>query len=89
MYTLITAKEYNYRNRLFVLCEKCYWTATILKKVETYHCPVCHSDEVALIPLGNDERYEYSLQARQRITNKIFAAEQGNKLVNWKIINHD
>ena len=61
MSTVILAKEYNYRNRLFALCEKCYWTATILKKVEAYQCPVCHSKEVALIPLGSDEKYEYSL----------------------------
>ena len=72
MYTVILSKEYNYRNRLFALCEKCYWTATILKKVETYQCPVCHSDEVALIPLGNDERYEYSLEPKQGLQIKIF-----------------
>ncbi|MDW0185115.1 MAG: hypothetical protein QOK76_07635, partial [Nitrososphaeraceae archaeon] len=65
MSTEILSEEYDYRNRLFALCEKCYWTATILKKVETYQCPVCHSDEVSLIPIGNDERYEYSLEARQ------------------------
>ena len=61
MSTVILAKEYNYRNRLFALCEKCYWTATIFIKIETYHCPVCHSKDVALIPLGSDEKYEYSL----------------------------
>ena len=71
MYTVILSKEHNYRNRLFALCEKCYWTATILKKVETYQCPVCHSDEVALIPLGNDERYEYSLGPKQGLQLKF------------------
>ena len=65
MYAVILAKEYNYRNRLFALCEKCYWTATILKKVETCQCPVCHSDKVSLMPLGNDERYEYSLEPKE------------------------
>jgi cytochrome c5 len=71
MYTVILAKEYNYRNRLFALCEKCYWTATILKKVEGYQCPVCHSEEVALIPLDNDERYEYSLEPKQGLQIKF------------------
>ena len=65
MYTVILAKEYNYRNRMFALCEKCYWIATILKKMDTYQCPVCDSDDVALIPLGNDERYEYSLEPKE------------------------
>ena len=71
MFTVILAKEYKYRNRLFALCEKCYWTATILKKVETCQCPVCHSDEVSLIPIGNDERYEYSLEPRQGLQIKF------------------
>ena len=65
MSRVILAKEYKYRYRLFALCEKCYWTATILKKVEICQCPVCLSDEVELIPLGNDERYEYSLEPKQ------------------------
>ena len=71
MYTVILAKEYDYRNRRFALCEKCYWTVTILKKIETCQCPVCHSDEVALIPLGNDERYEYSLESKQGLQIKF------------------
>ena len=71
MSAVILAKEYNYRYRFFALCEKCYWTATILKKVENYQCPVCHGDEVALIPLGNDERYEYSLEPEQGLQIKF------------------
>jgi len=71
MYTVILAKGSNYRNRLFALCENCYWTATILKKVKGYQCPFCHSDKVALIPLGNDERYEYSLEPKQGIQIKF------------------
>ncbi len=71
MYTVILAKEYNYRNRLFALCENCYWTASILKKIATYQCPACHSDDVALIPLGNDESYEYSLEPEQGLQIKF------------------
>jgi hypothetical protein len=71
MYTVILAKGNNYRNRLFALCEKCYWTATILKEVETFQCPVCRSDEVALIPLDNDERYEYSLEPKEGLQIKF------------------
>ena len=71
MSTVILAKEYNCRNRLFALCEKCYWTATILKKVETCQCTVCHSDEVSLIPIGNDEMYEYSLEPEQGLQIKF------------------
>ena len=61
VHTAILEKKYDYSNRLFALCESCYWTATIFTKIETYHCPVCQSKDVALIPLASDEKYEYSL----------------------------
>jgi len=70
MNKVIVKRKYDYRNRLFALCEKCYWTATILKKVETSQCPVCLS-EVGLIPLGHDERYDYSLESRQGLQIKF------------------
>jgi len=73
MYTVILAKEFNYGNRLFALCEKCYWTATILKKVENYRCPVCHREKVALIPLCIDEKYEYTLEPKQGLQLKFSA----------------
>jgi hypothetical protein len=61
MHRVILEKKYDYSNRLFALCESCYWTATIFTKIETYNCPVCQSNDVALIPLASDEKYEYSL----------------------------
>ena len=63
VHTVLLEKKYDYSNRLFALCESCYWTATIFIKIETYHCPVCQSKDVALIPLGSDEKYEYSLES--------------------------
>jgi predicted RNA-binding Zn-ribbon protein involved in translation (DUF1610 family) len=61
VHTVILEKKYDYSNRLFALCESCYWTATILAKIVTYQCPVCQSKDVALMPLGRDEKYEYSV----------------------------
>ena len=63
VHTVLLEKKYDYSNRLFALCESCYWTATIFIKIETYHCPVCQSKDVALIPLGSDEKYEYYLES--------------------------
>ena len=67
----VLERKYNSRNRIFALCEKCYWTATILKKVESYQCPVCLGEEVALIPLCKDEKYEYSLESGQGMQIKF------------------
>jgi hypothetical protein len=71
MYTVILEREYNYKNRFFALCEECYWTATILKEVESCQCPVCLTDQVALIPISKDEKYEYSLEPIQGLQIKF------------------
>ena len=71
VHTVILEKKYDYSNRLFALCESCYWTATIFTKIETYHCPVCQSKDVALIPLRSDEKYEYSLTPDQGVQVKF------------------
>lgn len=65
MYTVVISGEYDYRKRLFALCEKCYWTATFLKNVESYQCPICCGEKIALIPICHDEKYEYSLEPKQ------------------------
>jgi hypothetical protein len=48
-------------DRQFVLCESCFWSATIFKsKVEENvsrnlgMCPVCFNKDIAIIPIGRD-----------------------------------
>ena len=53
------------------------WTATILKKVESFRCPVCRGEEAALIPLCRDEKYEYSLEPGQGLQIKFSPLYQG------------
>jgi len=62
MSAVILEKKFNYQNRLFVLCESCYWTATFFTKIERYECPVCQSKDIALIPLNLDEKYDYKYE---------------------------
>jgi len=64
VHSVILEKKYDYQNRLFALCESCYWTATIFVKIESYQCPVCQSMDVSLIPLSCEEKYEYSLEPK-------------------------
>ena len=61
MSDVILERKYDYDKRLFALCESCYWTATIFTKIESYECPVCSGENVELIPLRLDEKYEYDL----------------------------
>ena len=71
VHTVILEKKYDYSNRLFALCESCFWTATFLMERENYECPFCHSKEIALIPIGLDEKYEYSLESKQGLQIKF------------------
>lgn len=71
MYTVVLEREYDYKNRLFALCEDCYWTASILKEVETFRCPVCLCDRVSLIPICKEEKYEYSIDPKQGLQIKF------------------
>ena len=75
MYKLIVQRQHDYKNRLFALCESCYWTATILTQIENYHCPVCNSHEIALIPLSKNEKYEYNLNSKHGLQIRFSVLE--------------
>jgi hypothetical protein len=59
----LVQKKYDYSRYQFAICESCYWTATIFDTCEEqYHlCPLCHNDQIALIPLSMDEEYCYTV----------------------------
>jgi len=65
MSTVFLEKKFDYQNRLFALCESCYWTATFFTKIESYECPVCQSRDIALIPLNRDEKYDYKYELKR------------------------
>jgi hypothetical protein len=71
MSELILERKYDYCNRLFALCESCYWTATIFTKIESYECPACRASNVALIPLSLGEKYEYHHDPEQGLDIKF------------------
>jgi hypothetical protein len=73
---LILERKYDYGNRLFALCESCYWTATIFTKIESYECPACRASNVALIPLNLDEKYEFQFKPEQGLDIKFSINEE-------------
>jgi hypothetical protein len=62
MYRVILENKYNYDNRSFGFCRSCYWTATILTRIESYECPLCRGKNIDLAPLNLNEKYEYELE---------------------------
>ena len=69
MSEVILERKYDYNNRLFALCESCYWTATIFTKI--YECPTCRCENVELIPLNLDEKYEYHIDQNKGLEVKF------------------
>src|ERR687896_2031017 len=48
----------------FVLCESCFWSATILKMREDSVCPACADSNVSFIPLSINESSQLSMSAK-------------------------
>jgi hypothetical protein len=48
----------------FVLCESCFWSATILKIREDSVCPACTDSNVSFIPLSINESSRLSMSAK-------------------------
>jgi hypothetical protein len=72
-------RSYNTPARQFVLCESCFWSATIFKStqknVHIYNsCPVCSSDSISLIPLTNDDAYELNVRSKGGLEIKFSRA---------------
>jgi hypothetical protein len=76
MSELILDKRYDYQNRIFALCESCYWTATFFTKIESFECPVCRGENVALIPLNLEEKYEYQFEPKRGLHIKFSRNEE-------------
>jgi hypothetical protein len=76
MYQVILENKYDYNNRSFALCESCYWTATIFTRIESYICPVCRGENIELIPLNLDEKYEYQLEPDKGLEIKFSINEK-------------
>jgi hypothetical protein len=55
--------------RQFLLCETCFWSATIIKLIQKNaiiikSCPICSSSNISNVPLTNDDVYELYVRAK-------------------------
>jgi hypothetical protein len=71
MYRIILKNKYHYDNRSFAVCQSCYWTATILTNLERYECPVCSDENVELMPLNLNEKYEFQIEPNKGLEIKF------------------
>ena len=47
----ILEHKHDYDHRSFAFCKSCYWMASLFTRIDICKCPVCHRDDVELMPL--------------------------------------
>lgn len=62
----------------FVLCESCFWSATILKMGEDCVCPTCTDSNVSFIPLSINESSRLSMNAKSWLEASLPSAKKGS-----------
>jgi hypothetical protein len=67
--------------RQFLLCETCFWSATIFKSTQKdatiiNSCPVCSNSNISAIPLTNDEVYELYVGSKSGLEIKFSRANK-------------
>lgn len=72
MYRVILEDKYDYNYRSFAFCRSCYWTATIFTKMKSYECPVCRDQNIELMPLNLDEKYESHVDPNKGLEIKFW-----------------
>jgi hypothetical protein len=71
--------SHNTSTRQFVLCESCFWSATILRPGEgnvhgTNSCPICSSDNISVLPLTSDVVNELDVRSKVGLEIKFSRA---------------
>jgi hypothetical protein len=62
----------------FVLCESCFWSATILNMGEDSVCPACADSNVSFIPLSINESSRLSMSAKSWLEASLSSAKKGS-----------
>jgi hypothetical protein len=60
----------SYKERIFLLCNSCFWCASILyDDVRPFRsCPTCRSYNLEFMPLSANETYKFDLDKRHGVT---------------------
>jgi hypothetical protein len=60
----------------FVLCESCFWSATILKMREDSVCSTCADSNLSFIPLSINESSRLSMSAKSWIESSFSSSKR-------------
>ena len=71
-YDMLKTKVYpepHYQGRAFLICNSCFWCASILyDDVQPFRmCPICMNNELEFMPLSNGETYNFDYDERHGV----------------------
>jgi uncharacterized CHY-type Zn-finger protein len=58
---------YTRAKRHFVICNSCFWYASLDSYSRTVKCPVCNNSNLELIPLSKNESFNFNYHSRTGI----------------------
>jgi hypothetical protein len=67
------AKNLKINERIFLLCDQCFWTVTCLDKthlnktLEKNRCPSCNHDQLSSFPVMPNDTFTYSYSKKRGI----------------------
>lgn len=51
----------------FLICNSCFWCATVIHTAASHICHACKSEDVEIIPILSNEKHAYNYNARSSI----------------------
>ena len=71
--------EVSYPGRAFLLCNSCFWCASILyDDVQPFRmCPICMDNELEFMPISSEETYKFDYDKRHGITLEFMLPRVG------------
>ena len=75
-YSINSQIERSYVSRQCLLCETCFWSATIIRSTQKNAiiincCPICSNSNISVIPLANDDAYELYVRSNGGLEMKF------------------
>lgn len=70
----------------FVLCESCFWSATLLKIRENFVCLACADVNISFIPLSINESSRLSMSAKSWLESSFSSAKKNSAWQPWSAI---
>jgi hypothetical protein len=68
---LLTARGFNENDWVFIMCENCYWSASLSTSginIDLSKCPFCKCERpLAIVPIASNEEFTFSYSEKHGV----------------------